>query len=225
MTYYLRVFCVIPAFNEEKYIYDVAKMAKEFVDVVVVVDDGSTDKTFSRAIDSGAVVLRHEENMGKGAALRTGFKYALEHGADVVVTLDGDMQHDPLEIPKFLEKIREERVDIVVGSRFLKKVKGMPIQRRLSNFITTKILNKVFKVPVTDSQSGFRAFKRKVLEKVTFKDNKYGAETEILIEAKRKRFNIVEIPISVKYEGQQSKIRPIRETFSWIWLIIKKYFG
>jgi len=225
VTYYLRVFCVIPAFNEEKYIYDVAKMAKEFVDVVVVVDDGSTDKTFSRAIDSGAVVLRHEENMGKGAALRTGFKYALEHGADVVVTLDGDMQHDPLEIPKFLEKIREERVDIVVGSRFLKKVKGMPIQRRLSNFITTKILNKVFKVPVTDSQSGFRAFKRKVLEKVTFKDNKYGAETEILIEAKRKRFNIVEIPISVKYEGQQSKIRPIRETFSWIWLIIKKYFG
>jgi len=221
----LRVFCVIPAFNEEKYIYDVAKMAKEFVDVVVVVDDGSTDKTFSRAIDSGAVVLRHEENMGKGAALRTGFKYALEHGADVVVTLDGDMQHDPLEIPKFLEKIREERVDIVVGSRFLKKVKGMPIQRRLSNFITTKILNKVFKVPITDSQSGFRAFKRKVLEKVTFKDNKYGAETEILIEAKRKRFNIVEIPISVKYEGQQSKIRPIRETFSWIWLIIKKYFG
>jgi len=221
----LRVFCVIPAFNEEKYIYDVAKIAKEFVDVVVVVDDGSIDKTFSRAIDSGAVVLRHEENMGKGAALRTGFKYALEHGADIVVTLDGDMQHDPLEIPKFLEKIREEGVDIVVGSRFLEKVKGMPIQRRLSNFITTKVLNKVFKVPVTDSQSGFRAFKRKVLEKVTFKDNRYGAETEILIEAKRKGFNIVEVPISVKYENQKSKIRPIRETFSWIWLIIKKYFG
>jgi len=221
----LRVFCVIPAFNEEKYIYDVAKIAKEFVDVVVVVDDGSIDKTFSRAIDSGAVVLRHEENMGKGAALRTGFKYALEHGADIVVTLDGDMQHDPLEIPKFLEKIREEDADIVVGSRFLEKVKGMPIQRRLSNFITTKVLNKVFKVPVTDSQSGFRAFKRKVLEKVTFKDNRYGAETEILIEAKRKGFNIVEVPISVKYENQKSKIRPIRETFSWIWLIIKKYFG
>ncbi|MHA1834578.1 MAG: glycosyltransferase family 2 protein [Candidatus Baldrarchaeia archaeon] len=221
----MRVFCVIPAFNEEKYIYDVAKIAKEFVDVVVVVDDGSIDKTFSRAIDSGAVVLRHEENMGKGAALRTGFKYALEHGADIVVTLDGDMQHDPLEIPKFLEKIREEGVDIVVGSRFLEKVKGMPIQRRLSNFITTKVLNKVFKVPVTDSQSGFRAFKRKVLEKVTFKDNRYGAETEILIEAKRKGFNIVEVPISVKYENQKSKIRPIRETFSWIWLIIKKYFG
>jgi len=221
----LRVFCVIPAFNEEKYIYDVAKIAKEFVDVVVVVDDGSIDKTFRRAIDSGAVVLRHEENMGKGAALRTGFKYALEHGADIVVTLDGDMQHDPLEIPKFLEKIREEDADIVVGSRFLEKVKGMPIQRRLSNFITTKVLNKVFKVPVTDSQSGFRAFKRKVLEKVTFKDNRYGAETEILIEAKRKGFNIVEVPISVKYENQKSKIRPIRETFSWIWLIIKKYFG
>ena len=220
----MRVFCVIPAFNEEKYIYDVAKIAKEFVDVVVVVDDGSIDKTFRRAIDSGAVVLRHEENMGKGAALRTGFKYALEHGADIVVTLDGDMQHDPLEIPKFLEKIREEGVDIVVGSRFLEKVKGMPIQRRLSNFITTKVLNKVFKVPVTDSQSGFRAFKRKVLEKVTFKDNRYGAETEILIEAKRKGFNIVEVPISVKYENQKSKIRPIRETFSWIWLIIKKYF-
>lgn len=221
----MRVFCVIPAFNEEKYIYDVAKIAKEFVDVVVVVDDGSIDKTFRRAIDSGAVVLRHEENMGKGAALRTGFKYALEHGADIVVTLDGDMQHDPLEIPKFLEKIREEDADIVVGSRFLEKVKGMPIQRRLSNFITTKVLNKVFKVPVTDSQSGFRAFKRKVLEKVTFKDNRYGAETEILIEAKRKGFNIVEVPISVKYENQKSKIRPIRETFSWIWLIIKKYFG
>ena len=221
----MRVFCVIPAFNEEKYIYDVAKIAKEIVDVVVVVDDGSIDKTFSRAIDSGAVVLRHKENMGKGAALRTGFKYALEHGADIVVTLDGDMQHDPLEIPKFLEKIREEGADIVVGSRFLEKVKGMPIQRRLSNFITTKVLNKVFKVPVTDSQSGFRAFKRKVLEKITFKDNRYGAETEILIEAKRKGFNIVEVPISVKYENQKSKIRPIRETFSWIWLIIKKYFG
>jgi len=221
----LRVFCVIPAFNEEKYIYDVAKIAKEFVDVVVVVDDGSIDKTFSRAIDSGAVVLRHEENMGKGAALRTGFKYALEHGADIVVTLDGDMQHDPLEIPKFLEKIREEGVDIVVGSRFLEKVKGMPIQRRLSNFITTKVLNKVFKVPVTDSQSGFRAFKRKVLEKITFKDNRYGAETEILIEAKRKGLNMVEGGIWVKHVNKKTKIRPIRETFSWIWLIIKKYFG
>jgi len=221
----LKIFCVIPAFNEEKYIYDVAKMAKEFVDTVIVVDDGSTDETFSKAMDSGAIVLKHEKNLGKGAALRTGFKYALEHGADIVVTLDGDMQHNPFEIPKFLEKIREEGVDIVVGSRFLEKVKNMPIQRRLSNFITTKILNKIFKVPMTDSQSGFRAFKTKVLEEVTFKDDRYGAETEILIEAKRKGFNIVEVPISVRYEGQRSKIRPMRETLSWIWLIIKKCFG
>jgi len=221
----LKIFCIVPAFNEEKYIYDVVRIAKKFVDVVVVVDDGSIDKTFSRAEESGAIVLKHEKNMGKGAALRTGFQYALKHGADIVVTLDGDMQHDPSEIPKFLEKIEEENVDVVVGSRFLEKVKDMPIQRRLSNFITTKILNKVFKVPVTDSQSGFRAFKRKVLENIIFKDNRYGAETEILIEAKRKGYNIVEVPISVKYEGKKSKIRPIRETFNWIWLIIKKCFG
>ena len=221
----MKVICVIPAFNEEQYICDVVEGAKQFVDIVVVVDDGSVDNTFNRAKECGAVVLKHEKNLGKGAALRTGFQYAMENSANVIVTLDGDMQHNPLEIPRFLEKIRDEEVDIVVGSRFLEKVKGMPLQRRLSNFITTIILNKVFNVPVTDSQSGFRAFKRKVLEEVTFKDNRYGAETEILIEARRKGFNIVEVPISVKYEGQKSKIRPVRETFSWIWLIIKKCFG
>lgn len=221
----MKVVCIIPAFNEEKYICNVVKVAKQFVDVVVVVDDGSEDNTFNRAKECGAIVLKHEKNLGKGAALRTGFQYAMENDADVIVTLDGDMQHDPLEIPRFLEKIREEKVGIVVGSRFLEKIKRMPLQRRLSNFITTKILNKVFNVPVTDSQSGFRAFKRKVLEEVTFRDNRYGAETEILIEARRKGFNIAEVPISVKYEGQKSKIRPVRETFSWIRLIIKECFS
>ncbi|MHA1594977.1 MAG: glycosyltransferase family 2 protein [Candidatus Baldrarchaeia archaeon] len=222
----MKVACVIPAYNEEPNIGHVVKGAKKYCDLVIVVDDGSTDRTSLEAKREGAIVIRHQRNLGKGAALRTGFKSAIEHGADVIVVIDGDGQHDPNEIPKLVQALLNRDADIVIGSRFLKRqLSGMPPQRILSNFLTTTILKLLFGIKITDSQCGFRAFKRTALEKlIDFEDNKYAAETEILINAKRYGFKIIEVGISVKYGEEESKIRPIRDTVRWIRLVFKKFF-
>jgi glycosyltransferase involved in cell wall biosynthesis len=181
----------------------------------VVVDDGSTDNTNRIAEDSGAIVLRHSKNLGKGAALRTGFNYAVETACDIIITLDGDMQHNPHSIPRFIEKINKG-FDVIVGSRYATKSEEMPFARKLSNLITTQALRVFFKVPVTDSQSGFRAFRKEVLEAISVRDDGFAAETEILIDAKRAGFKISEVPIATNYGEEESKIRARRDITRWL---------
>ncbi|MHA1238645.1 MAG: glycosyltransferase family 2 protein [Candidatus Odinarchaeia archaeon] len=217
------IYAVIPAFNEKRHIRGVIEQTKQFVDDIIVVDDGSVDGTCEVALNAGARVVRHPRNLGKGAALRTGFVKAIKLGANIVVTLDGDGQHKPEEIPKLLRKMDIYNADIVVGSRFLgneDKLKKMPIQRIISNVLTTRILNRMFGLRITDSQSGFRAFRSSALRKLAYVDNKFAAETEILIDAHKKGFKIRETEISVIYGEERSKIKPLQDTFRWIIRVI-----
>jgi glycosyltransferase involved in cell wall biosynthesis len=219
----MTVCCVIPAFQESQTIAKVVSLARQFCDCVIVVDDGSTDKTGSIALENGAYVVRHPKNRGKGAALRTGFQAALQSSCDIIITLDGDLQHDPNSIPRFLSKI-SEGADIVVGSRYFTLSEEMPFFRRLSNMITTKALRLLFKVPITDSQSGYRAFNGQVLEVIPVRDNGFAAETEMLIDAQRAGFIIAEVPIATNYGEEKSKIRPHRDIARWLVTLARNLF-
>lgn len=211
----MKVCCIIPAYQESRAIDRVITIAKKYCTHVVVVDDGSTDNTGKIAEANGATVLRHPTNLGKGAALRTGFNYTIKKQYDIIITLDGDLQHNPHSIPRFLDKIKQG-YDIIVGSRYQTQSEDMPFARKLSNLITTTVLRVFFKVPVTDSQSGYRAFKRRVLETIPVRDNGFAAETEILIDAQRAGFLISEVPIATSYGEEESKIRAGRDISRWL---------
>lgn len=218
----MKVCCIIPAYQESRAIDQVIRIAQKYCTHVVVVDDGSTDNTAKIAQDNGATVLRHPTNLGKGAALRTGFDYTVKRQYDVMITLDGDLQHNPHSIPRFLDKIKQG-YDIIVGSRYKTQSEDMPFARKLSNLITTTVLRVFFKVPVTDSQSGYRAFKRRVLETIPVRDNGFAAETEILIDAQRAGFLISEVPIATSYGDEESKIRAGRDISRWL-VTLSQYF-
>ncbi|MHA2314668.1 MAG: glycosyltransferase family 2 protein [Candidatus Hermodarchaeia archaeon] len=218
----MKVCCIIPAYQESRAIDQVIRIAQKYCSHVVVVDDGSTDNTGKIAQDNGATVLRHPTNLGKGAALRTGFDYTVKKQYDIMITLDGDLQHNPHSIPRFLDKIKQG-YDIIVGSRYQTQSEDMPFARKLSNLITTTVLRVFFKVPVTDSQSGYRAFKRRVLETIPVRDNGFAAETEILIDAQRAGFLISEVPIATSYGDEKSKIRPGRDISRWL-VTLSQYF-
>lgn len=193
----MKVVAVIPAYKEETTIADVLERTRSFVDEMIVVNDGSPDQTESIARAHGAVVVSHVINRGLGAAIGTGFEIAKLHGADVVITLDADGQHDPSEIPIFLDAIRNG-ADVVIGSRMLTRV-GMPWYRQVANMLgnlTTLIL---FGAWVTDSQSGFRAFTKNALEKIEIKTNRMEVSSELIAEAKANRFRLVEVPIKAIY--------------------------
>ncbi len=216
------VVAVIPAYNEEMSIASVILRTQEFVDHIIVVNDGSGDLTAEIAAKLGAIVVSHEKNQGKGAALRTGFRRAYSLGADIVVTLDADGQHNPSEIKQLIAPIVAGEADIVVGSRFLepKGNEDMPFYRRVGN----KILNmftRTERQKITDTQSGFRAYSRKALEEISITVNGIGVDSQILIDASKKGLRIVEVPISSRYEGlNTSTYNPVRHTLSVILSII-----
>ncbi|ACS89077.1 glycosyltransferase family 2 protein [Thermococcus sibiricus] len=195
----MKTLIVIPAYNEELTIGSVVALAKKFGDVLVV-DDGSFDRTSEIAREAGAVVIRHEVNKGKGQALRTGFEYALSKEYDVVVTLDADGQHNPDEIPLLLEPIVKGKADLVIGSRYLNgSKKKIPLYRRLGLWV----LNKGTKVAAgvgVDSQSGFRAISEKALEKLDLNSPDYSVETDMIVKARGEGLKIMEVPISVRYD-------------------------
>lgn len=211
----MKICCVIPAFQESRAIKQVVVLSQQYCSKVIVIDDGSTDNTKQIAEEAGATVLRHSQNQGKGAALRTGFTHALQKGYDIIITLDGDLQHNPHSIPRFISKINQG-FDIVVGSRYATRSEEMPFIRKLSNLITTQALRVFFKIPVTDSQSGYRAFKKRVLEVIQVRDDGFAAETEILIDAQRAGFEITEVPIATNYGDEESKIRASRDITRWL---------
>lgn len=217
----MKVCCVIPAYQESRAIEQVVRASRRYCDSVIVVDDGSTDDTGSIAAATGASVLRHPRNLGKGAALRTGLEKAVDLGCPLVITLDGDGQHDPRSIPRFVEAIREKDVDVVVGSRYSTLAATMPFARQLSNLLTTKALRVLYGVPVTDSQSGYRAFTRRVLRTIRVRSNGFAAETEMLIDAKRAGFRIAEVPVATSYGEEESKIRAFRDIARWVLTLIR----
>ncbi len=195
----MKTLIVIPAYNEELTIGSVVALARKYGDVLVV-DDGSGDRTSEIAREGGATVIRHSTNRGKGAALKTGFEYALSREYDVVVTIDADGQHNPDEIPLLLEPIIKGEADLVIGSRYLNgSKKEIPLYRRLGLWVLNKSTKVASNVDV-DSQSGFRALNRRALERLDLKGEGYSIETDMIVKASERGIRLMEVPISVRYD-------------------------
>lgn len=219
------VVVAIPAYDEEKTIAKVVLQAQRYVDRVVVCDDGSRDLTAEIAEGLGAEVIRHERNMGYGAAIQTLFRKARELNADIMITLDGDGQHDAGEIPALLKSVLKDDVDIAVGSRFLDKEQrtdGMPLYRRLGVKAITKLTGVAVNGELSDAQHGFRAYSRKALEGLRLFEDGMGASVEILLKAKEKGLRVAEVPVRCNYEGLDTSTRdPLRHGTSVVMSIMR----
>lgn len=211
------VVACIPAYNEEKAIAKVVIATQQFVNQVIVCDDGSSDMTAAIAEKLGAKVIRHKRNMGKGEALRSLFLAAREADADAMVSIDGDGQHYSSEIPRVVGPILDETADVVVGSRFLGN-DTVPGYRKAGN----KFLNVMTAKEVTDTQSGFRAYGRRAMRGILPAEMGMGVDSEILIEALEMGLKVVEVPISVSYgEGKTSTHNPMFHTLDVIFSVVK----
>ena len=197
------VVACIPAYNEERTIARVVVEAQRYVDKVVVCDDGSTDLTGEIARRLGAEVIRHERNMGYGAALSSLFKAARELDASAMVVLDADLQHNPCDIPRLLSPVVRGEADIVIGSRFLGKEVGVPKYRGLGIRLITNFARGVSYGEITDAQSGFRAYSRRAINSITPSEQGMGASTEILLKAKEIGLRVVEVPIRISYDVEK----------------------
>jgi glycosyltransferase involved in cell wall biosynthesis len=202
---------LIPAYREESRIGAVVREARRYVPWVVVVDDGSPDETASVAREAGAVVLVHAANRGKGGALRTGFQYAREQGAAFVLTMDGDGQHAPEDIPAFLEAFAKGFFPVIVGNR-MDVPHGMPLVRRLTNRFMSALLSRKMGQRVPDTQNGFRLYRTDVIPPMPESESGFAAESEILMELARLGVTLGSVPVRIIYAGEQSKIRPLRDT-------------
>jgi glycosyltransferase involved in cell wall biosynthesis len=188
-------YAVIPAYNEEKTITQVVEHTRLYVHCVIVADDGSHDETARRAEEAGAVVLRHDVNMGKGAALKTGCDYALMNGAECIVVLDADGQHDPHEIPRFLAALQHH--DIVFGSRQF--TKEMPWILKMGNKGLNMLVRLLYGIQLHDTQSGFRAFTAETYRNVRWKSTDYSMESEMIARAGTHHLSYKELIIGTKY--------------------------
>lgn len=219
------ILVVIPAFNAERTVGDVVRgIQKVSPDLdVLVIDDGSTDDSAGAAEQAGADVVRHSCNMGKGAALRTGFQRFLEGSHKAVITLDADGQHSPDEIPALVDCWLEDGADIVVGTR-KRSVGSMPLLRILTNTVSSWLVSLSAGSRIRDSQSGYRLITRPVIQEVRTDSLGYAAESEILIKAGSMGFHIGSAPISTIYEDEKSYIHPLKQPLLFLGLILKSLF-
>jgi len=211
----------IPAYNEEKSIAGIITKLKKKYQTIIVCDDGSSDLTGDISNELGAIVITHQKNLGYGGAIRSIFLKARELKMDALVTFDADGQHRIEDIDKVLKPIIENKADISIGSRFLKKDSKVPKYRKVGIKTITGITNISTGLKISDSQSGFRAYNKKVLQKINPSDFGMGISTEILIKSKKMDFKIIEIPIVVLYEGDTSTQNPISHGTSVIFSTMK----
>lgn len=194
-----RIAVVIPAYNEERFIGSVALKALQHAGTVIVVDDGSSDCTAEVAADTGAVVVKHLHNQGKGAALNTGFRLALQYMPEVVVMLDADGQHLPEELFAVIQPVLEGCADIVIGSRYLDHTSQVPRHRIIGHQVFNWLTARTSGMRSTDSQSGYRAFSPAALEKISFHSNGFSVESEMQFIAHELGLRLVEVPITIRY--------------------------
>lgn len=214
------VLAIMPAYCEGRFVGEVVRQVFQYVQAVVVVDDGSPDNTSSEAESAGAKVIRHPTNLGKGAALKTGLDYAVSIKASFYLFLDADGQHDPSEIPAFMEAINRTKVDLVVGNR-MRNLHSMPPIRRWTNQFMSWQIGRICKVAIPDSQCGFRLARKELLPVLMAPSNRFEFESESIILAARQGFRLGFVPIRTIYTDQHSKIRPLRDTIRYFRLIQK----
>jgi glycosyltransferase involved in cell wall biosynthesis len=213
---------VIPCFNEEKTIGNIVEQCLKYVDEVVVSDDQSTDRTVAVAMQNKAIVYQTSGEHGPGKAYRMGIEYALRRGADIIVTLDGDGQHDPKEISKLLKQL--EKYDMVITSRFMDDLTHMPFYRRVGIWLITVAYNFGSQTKIKDSQCGLRAAHASLFNNLHLEENGFGYSVEMLVKARAYGYRIVEIPTTVKYHKtfkENSSSNPIKHGLQVLFDTIK----
>ena len=218
----VRAIVLIPALNAERSIGAIVRGCKAVIDDVLVVDDGSADRTAAVARDAGANVVSHPTNRGKGAALKTGFAYALEHGFDAVITLDADGQHLPGEIPKFLVAHEETGAHLIIGGRAHLFGQMLP-RRRFANRFSARSIAYASKTNVTDSQSGFRVYSAALLRAVKLRSDGFDLESEVIVRAGCGGFKVLTTPIDLGFvDGEStSHYRPLKDTLQIFWTVFR----
>ena len=212
----------IPAYNEEKNIAKIIVELKKTVDQIIVCDDGSDDSTSMIAKSLGVIVINHPKNLGYGSAIKSIFLKAKEINADILVTVDADGQHRTQDITKVIEPIKKGDADLIIGSRFLGvSEEKIPEYRKIGIKIITKVTNSSLKNKITDSQSGFRAYSKKVISELNVSDMGMGISTEILIKSSSLGFRIAEVPIKILYDGDTSTHNPISHGTSVLFSTVK----
>jgi glycosyltransferase involved in cell wall biosynthesis len=196
------VVAAIPCFNEERFIGSVVLKAKKYVDKVIVIDDGSSDASVEIASAAGAIVHSHGSNKGYGAAIHTALEKAKEQGADVLVVIDGDGQHDGRDIPRLVKPVLDGEADVVIGSRFLGEARSAPLYRRLGQRVLNLATNVASGRRLSDSQSGFRAYSPKALSALNLTENGMSATSEMQFAIASEGLKVAEIPIEVCYAGK-----------------------
>jgi glycosyltransferase involved in cell wall biosynthesis len=213
--------CVlIPSYNEARTIGAITKELKRRGLTVYVVDDGSTDDTAGIAAEHGAMVIKHDRNKGKGASLIEGFGRVLKDNFDAVLIMDGDGQHAIDDVDNFFRKMAETGADIVIGNR-MTDTAAMPFARKVTNRIMSRVISKMCRQTIPDTQCGFKLVKRNVLEGIKFEFSNFEIESEILIKAARMGFKIESVPVKTVYMDEKSKIKPIFDTMRFISFLIK----
>ncbi len=213
-----KVVALIPAYNEVARVGDVVHGALQHAAAVVVVDDGSTDGTAAAAALAGATVIAHSVNRGKGAALRSGFAWAVRHDVDLAFTLDADGQHDPQEMPRFLEAYTRTGADLVIGQRTYAE---MPLVRRWANRTGRRLLALALGQDVPDNQSGYRLHSRRLLallQAVEAAQNpaRFSYEVEVIVRAVGAGYPIAWVPIRTIYGDEKSHFHPLHDTLDFL---------
>ncbi|MFQ5952804.1 MAG: glycosyltransferase family 2 protein [Candidatus Omnitrophota bacterium] len=212
---------IIPSYNEAR---TIGKIVKDIVNMglgVLVVDDGSRDHTEREALDNGAMVIRHTENLGKGVSVREGIEYVLDKtNYKWFIMMDGDGQHDPGDIPAFIEATRNGDVDIVIGNRMM-QTKTMPSSRYWTNKFTSWVLSRICGQKIPDSQCGYRLIRVDAMKMLELTSDKYDIESEIIVEAAEDSLKIKSVPIRTIYGEEVSGINPIRDTVKFFQLVRK----
>ena len=219
-----RVVAAIPCYNEGHFVGDVVRRAQAHVDVVVVVDDGSTDDTAEQAEAAGAQVVEHVQNQGPGAAARSCFQAGRDLDADVLVTLDGDGQHNPDEIPDVAAPALAGEADVVIGSRFLGRYNNVAAYRRFGIDAITFLYNIGSRTRITDGQSCFRAYSRRALETLRITEPGFGFSVETLVQARRAKLRIGEASISCVYHEESHSMNPVMHGVGVALMVVKHRF-
>jgi glycosyltransferase involved in cell wall biosynthesis len=220
-----RALVVIPAFNAERTVGAIVRGCREALDDVLVVDDGSIDRTAAEAVDAGARVVSHAANRGKGAALKTGFGFAMQKGYDVVITLDADGQHLPREIPKFLTARAETQADLIIGGRAHLFDQMLP-RRRMANRFSAWSIARCSRTNGSDSPSGVRLYSRELLLKARLRTDGFDLESEVIVRAGCDGFKVITIPIDLGFvDGlATSHYKPVADSLRIFWTVTRARF-
>lgn len=216
------IFIVIPTYNESKAIGHIVSQLCQRGFRVIVVDDGSKDRTIVEANKSGAELIVHAKNTGKGRCIREGLEHALENNCEAVIMMDGDGQHSLSDIDKFIDEYKKSGADLVLGNR-LHDPKKMPFIRRCTNLCMSFVISLLITERVDDSQCGYRLISRKGIEKMKLNTEKYEIESEMLMEAKRRGLKMSSVNIDSVYEGETSRINPFLDTVRFVKFLINEY--